>query len=159
MPVRRLELEPYGVSFGLDTGYTFRGGLHLGAYFDYSLGASSTQHYDPLLGRAFDFTSKTSSLNTGIDIGWDVPVSVLVVRYALSFGVSSMKWDFGSTPVSKVRYGDASNPSVGFHFAPGLAVLYEQGLFEGGVGFDYFVQTNGLIPTGVIGKVLCGVKL
>jgi hypothetical protein len=158
MDVYRLHLEPYGGTFGLDTGYTFGFGLRLGAYFEYSLGQNSNVHYNPLIGRSADFVAVTSSMHGGMAIGWDVPVSVLVLRYALSFGFSSMKWDFGDAKPIQVRFGNASNPTVGFHFAPGLALLYGHGLFQGGVGFDYFVQTSGTIPSGVLGRVLVGVK-
>ena len=38
-------------------------------------------------------------------------------------------------------------------------LLVPFGKLEAGVGFDYFVQANGTIPDGFLGKVLVGVKL
>jgi hypothetical protein len=157
--VRRLELAPYGGNFGVDVGYTFRVGFHVGGYFQYSLGRSEHQNYDPLIGRNFEFTADTSSMSGGISLGWDVPLYAFALRYGLGFGLTSMKWDFGSTPPVDVRFGGSKNPTVGFHFAPSIALLYELGLFEAGVGFDYFAQANGVIPSGFVGKLLCGVKL
>lgn len=157
--VRQLELAPYGTTFGVDAGYTFRVGFRVSGYFQYSLGRSQHQNNDPLIGRNFEFTADTSSMSGGISLGWDVPLSALVLRYGLGFGITSMKWDFGSTRPVDVRFGGYESPTVGFHFAPSLALLYEHGLFEGGVGFAYFAQANGVIPSGFLANMLCGVKL
>ena len=158
MNVAHLNLEPYATSFGLDLGYTFKSGLRMGAYFQYSLGKTEHQKYNPLLGRPLEFDAVTSSVHGGITFGWDVPLYVLVLRYQLSFGLSAMNWDFGSSAGVVGRFDGASNPTVGFHFAPGLALLYRSGIFEGGAGFDYFVQTSGIIPSGVVARALAGVK-
>jgi hypothetical protein len=157
--VRGMKLSPYGATFGLDAGFTFRFGLRLGSYVAYSLGKAEQNHRDQRLGRGFDFTADTSSLNLGLVVGYDVPVYLLVLRYDLSFGVTSMHWDFGGVDASDVRYGDAKAPNVGFHFAPGLALLWPHERLLAGVGFDYLVQTSGTIPSGFLGKVLIGVKL
>jgi hypothetical protein len=158
MNVAHLNLEPYATSFGLDLGYTFKGGLRMGAYFMYSLGKTEHQNYNPLLGRPLEFDAVTSSVHGGMTFGWDVPLCMLVLRYQLSFGLSAMNWDFGSSKSVVHRFNGASNPTTSFHFAPGLALLYRAGLFEGGVGFDYFVQTSGIIPSGVVTRALVGVK-
>lgn len=157
--VRQLELAPYGGNFGVDVGYTFRVGLHLSGYFQYALGRREHQNYHPLIGRDFEFTADTSSMSGGISFGWDVPLYALVLRYGLGFGITSMKWDFGSTRPVDVRFGGYESPTVGFHFAPSMALLYEHGLFEAGIGFEYFAQANGVIPSGFVGNLLCGVKL
>jgi hypothetical protein len=157
--VRGMSLAPYGPSFGLDAGFTFGFGLRLGVYAAYSLGAAEQQHYDPLFGESIDFTAEASSVGGGLGIGWDVPLHFLLLRYALGFGVTSMSWDFGNVEASDTRYGDAKNPNVSFHFAPGAAVLYPRGMFLGGLGFDYLVQANGTIPSGFVGKLFVGVRL
>jgi hypothetical protein len=157
--VRKLKLSPYGPSLGLNAGFTFRFGLHLGAYFDYSLGRDEKQTYDPVLGKPIEFTADTSSINGGLTLGYDVPLHGLLLRYSLALGVTSMKWDFGPVDASDLRYGDAKNPSVGLHFAPGALLLVPLGSLEAGVGFDYFVQANGTIPDGFLGKAVFGVKL
>lgn len=157
--VRGMDLAPYGTTFGFDAGFTFRFGLRLGAYMSYSLGKTVAQHRDPLIGRSIDYDADTSNLTAGLALGYDVPVYMLVLRYDLCFGATSMHWDFGQVDASDVRYGDAKDPNVGFHFAPGLAVLWPHGRFEAGLGFNYFVQANGTIPSGFLGKLLVGVKL
>ncbi len=156
--IAHLNLEPYATTFGLDLGYTFKGGLRLGAYFAYSLGTTEHQNYNPLLGRPLEFDAVTLSMHGGMTLGWDVPVYLLVLRYQLSFGLTAMNWDFGSSKAVVNRFNGASNPTTSFHFAPGLALLYRAGLFEGGVGFDYFVQTSGIVPSGVVTRALVGVK-
>jgi hypothetical protein len=157
--LRHLELAPYGPSFGLDAAYTFRFGLRLGAYFGYSLGRSITQERDPRIGRPFEFTADASSLNTGLLVGYDVPLHFLVLRYSLGLGLTSMHWDVASADARAVGYGDASNPNNSLHFSPGLALLWPHGLFECGVGFDYLIQSSGTVPSGFLGKLLVGVKL
>ena len=157
--VRGMGLAPYGATFGLDAGFTFRFGLHLGAFGAYSMGKTTNEHRDPIIGQAFDFKADTSNLTAGLSVGWDVPMSCLVLRYGMGLGFTSMKWDFGGVDAADVRYGDAKNPSTGFQFAPGATVLWPHGKFQGGVGFDYVVQANGTIPSGFIGKLVAGVKL
>lgn len=157
--VRRLDLSPYGASVGLDAGYTFRFGFRLGAYFGYSFGRSVTQQTDPLIGAPFEFTADASSVNTGISVGYDVPLHFLLLRYSLGMGVTSMSFDFGSVNPRRVRFDDVSNPNVGFHFAPGATLLWPYGLFEAGIGFDYFIQVNTTLPFGFAGKLLAGVRL
>jgi hypothetical protein len=157
--VRHMNLAPYGATFGLDAGFTFPFGLRLSAYGAYSLGKTTEEKRDPLIGRTIDFEAETSSLNAGLSFGWDVPLYFLVLRYGVGLGITSMSWDFGGVDASRVNYGDAENPNVGFHFAPGAAVLWPHGKFECGVGFDYFTQFNGTIPNGFVGKLLAGVKL
>lgn len=157
--VRGMSLAPYGATFGLDAGFTFRFGLRLGAYGNYSLGSTTNEHREPIVRQGFDFKADTSNLTAGLSVGWDVPMSCLVLRYSLGLGFTSMKWDFGGVDATDVRYGDAKNPSTGFQFAPGATVLWPHGKFQGGVGFDYVVQANGTIPSGFIGKLVAGVKL
>jgi hypothetical protein len=157
--VRQLDLAPYGPSVGLDAGYTFGFGLHLGAYFNSSFGQTTTKQVDPRLGANFDLSADCSSLNTGIAVGYAIPIHFLILRYSLGLGITSMSWDFGTVDPRRVRYDDQSNPNVGFHLAPGVALLWPYGLFEGGLGFDYLIQVDPTIPSGFLGKVLVGVKL
>ena len=53
-PIRNLELEPYGASFGLDLGYTFPIGFRVGGVVGYGLGRSVEQRHDPAVGNEFD---------------------------------------------------------------------------------------------------------
>jgi hypothetical protein len=157
--VRSLEFSPYGPTFGLDAGFTFGMGLRLGGYFAYGVGHGVAQTYDPLIRAPFDVTVNSSSVNGGISVGYDIPLYFLLMRYSVGLGVTSMSFDFGDVTARRVRFDDVSNPSVGFHVAPGAAVLFPYGLFEGGIGFDYLIQVNPHIPSGFIGKLLVGVRL
>lgn len=153
-----LDLAPYGATFGGEVGYTFSVGLRLGAHFDYSLGHEVVEHRDPRIGRPFDFTGDASTINGGFSMGWDVPLYMLLLRYTLRLGVSSMSWDFGGNGRRPVEFAGLSNPVVGLHVAPGMAVLWPYRRFEAGLGFDYLAQSNYAIPSGFIGTVLIGVR-
>ena len=157
--VRRMDLAPYGLAVGVEGGYTFASGLHVGAYFDYSLGRTTAQQRDPLIGRAFSYDADTSALNGGLRIAYDVPVYMLVLRYQLGLGITSMSWDFGDVDPGDALYGDVSQPNVGVHVAPGAALLWPCGRLVAGVGFDYLAQVNPSIPSGFQGKLFFGVKL
>ena len=95
----------------------------------------------------------------GLELGYDIPLYVLILRHSVGLGVTSMKWDFGGVDPRRLRFDDVSNPNVGFHVAPGAALLWPHGLFEGGVGFDYLIQIKDALPSGFVGKLLVGVKL
>ena len=153
-----LELAPYGASFGGDVGYTLSIGLRLGAHFDYSLGRAVVQKRDQRIGRELDFTADTSSINGGFSMGWDVPLYMLLLRYTIRLGVTSMHWELGADTRKPLELDDVSNPVIGLHVAPGMAVLWPYRWFEGGIGFDYLAQANGAIPAGFVGKVLIGVR-
>jgi hypothetical protein len=56
-------------------------------------------------------------------------------------------------------FEEANSPAIGFHFVPGATLLVRRGRMECGVGFDYFVQANAVIPNGLLGKVMLGVAL
>jgi hypothetical protein len=155
--VGELELAPYGTNFGGDIGYTWPVGFRLAAHFDAGLGRGVVHQRDVRRGRDFDFTADTSSLNGGFSMGWDVPLYMLLLRYTVRLGVTSMRWDFGGTR-RPVEFDDVSNPVLGLHVAPGVAVLWPYRWFEGGVGFDFMAQANGTIPSGFVGKVLVGVR-
>jgi len=155
-----LELQPYGASFGLDLGYTFRGGFRLGGVFGYGLGRAVAQRRDAIVGRDVDVTADTSMLNMATSLGWDVPVSFLVLRYTVNLGASVMWWSFGDTPQKLIFRNFAStSPTVGVFVAPGVTALWNHDIFRCGLGFDYVVQSNDAIPPAFLGELLVGVKL
>jgi hypothetical protein len=157
--IGELELAPYGATFGVDAGYTWSIGFRLGAYFDAGLGREVVQGRDPRVGSDFDFTADTSSNHGGLSVGWDLRAYSLLLRYTLRFGVTAMRWNFEGTRPISASFDDPSSPSVGPHFAPGVALIWPYRWFEGGVGFDYLVQADdGAIPSGCVGKLLVGVR-
>jgi hypothetical protein len=153
-----LELAPYGASFGIDLGYTWSTGFRLSGYAGKSLGSSTYQQRQPLIGRDYEFTADTSSLNGGLSLGWDTPLYFFVLRYALGFGVSAMRWEFQDVTTKSANFGDGSSPTYGVHVAPGVALLWPYRWFEAGAGFEYFAQVNDMIPSGFVGKLLIGVR-
>ena len=154
-----LELAPYGATFGVDVGYTWSIGFRLGAHFDAALGREVVQHRDPRIGREYDFTSDTSSINSGFSLGWDLPIYSLLLRYTLRLGVTAMSWDFSQPRPPSAYFDDAKNPALSLHVAPGVAVLWPYRWFEGGIGFDYLAQAEATgVPSGFMGKLLIGVR-
>jgi len=154
---RKMELSPYGASFGLDGGYAWRSGFRLGGYVGYSLGRSVSQTYDPLVGSSFDMSADTSSLNMGLSVDYDVPLQGFVLRYALGIGVTAMFWEFGSEAPRIANYSES--PAAGFHLAPGGTLFWPHNSFLGGVGFRYLAQFSDSIPSGFLGELLVGVRL
>jgi len=157
--IANLELAPYGATFGIDLGYSWRSGFRIGGYFFKSLGRSVAQHRDPFVGREYDFTAEASSINGGLSLGWGVPLYFFVLRYKLSLGVTAMHWEFQDDPVVRPAYDESNSPTLGMHVAPGVALLWPHGVFEGGVGFDYLAQIKDTIPSGFIGTLFLGVRL
>jgi hypothetical protein len=157
---RTFDLSPYGATFGLDVGYTFRPGFRLGAYGGYSLGRTvDNVDTNPAVGRNdLPFTATSSSISGGINVGWDVPLYFLILRYTVGAGITSMKWDFNVDP-RQVNWDSIDNPVLGFHVATGVALLWPYKLFEGGIGLDYLIQTSYTLPSGCIGKLIAGVRL
>ena len=156
----QLKLEPYGSSFGLDFGYTWASGFRLGGYFIDSLGEVVAQHRDPRRGPEDDFVTDTSSLNGGLSVGWAVPVYALVLRYTLNFGVTAMRWEISDNVSSRsVSLGNGTSPTVGVHFAPGVALLWPYHWFEAGISYQYLAQVKSTLPSGFVAQLLIGVRL
>ena len=154
-----LELAPYGATFGIDVGYTWPVGFRLGAQLDNSLGHSVVARRDPRVGSDYDVTASTSSISGGLSLGWDLAFHAVVLRYNLRLGVTAMRWDFAGGARTSAEFEATSSPALGVNFAPGVALLYRYRWFEAGVGFDYLAQNDdGVIPSGLIGKLLIGVR-
>ena len=155
-----VDFQPYSASFGLNVGYTFRSGFRIGGVLGYGLGQTVQQRHEPAIGRAYDLSADSSMLNLATSLGYDVPLSFLVLRYTVNLGVSVMSWDLGEVPPSSV-FGNlvATSPNVGVFVAPGLTLLWRRELFECGLGANYLVQSNDAIPPGFLGELLVGVKL
>lgn len=158
--VRNVQIQPYGAGLGLDIGYLFRSGFRLGAMVGYGLGRSVAQHHDGPVGNDFDFTSDASSLSFGLSLSYDVPIDSLVLRYALNVGGTVMSWDFEGVPPDSVLGSDVwLNPTSSLLLAPGLVLWWPRGALQWGIGFDYYVQASGTIPSGFLAKLLFGVRL
>jgi hypothetical protein len=160
--VLRVHLEPYAAMVGAEPGYTFTGGLYLGAYVHYGMGHEVSGHHggDARLEREYDYVGKSSTLSAGATVGYDLPLYMFVLRYTLHFGFTRMSWDFGDVPALPVgEFSPEKGTKFGFQLAPGLALLWHWQLLECGLGFDYMIQSADYIPAGVLGKLLLGVRL
>jgi hypothetical protein len=158
--IRNLEMQPYGASLGLDFGYVFRPGFRLGANVAYGFGRTVHQRHEGFRGDDFDVDADSSSVSFALALGYDVPLSMFVLRYGLGFGATFMRYDLGDIPAESVWSGvSANSPTSGAFVAPGIALLWPHDLLLCGAGFDYLVQANGAIPPGLVGKLLVGVKL
>jgi hypothetical protein len=157
--VYRLELEPYAASFGLEPGYTFRNGLRLGAYAQYGLGRSLAQSYNPTLGDNYDLAVKGTSVIAGASLAYDLPLYMFVLRYALKLGFTRMSWEFAQADQVPLAFGTRTGTQYGFSMAPELSLLWRVRSFQCGLAFEYLIQTQDLIPSGVFGRLLLGVAL
>jgi hypothetical protein len=143
----------------MDVGYTWPVGFRLGAQFESSLGHNVALRRDPRVGPDYDVTADTSSISGGLSLGWDLPFSVFVLRYNLRLGMTAMRWDFAGGARPSADFATRTSPAVAVNFVPGVALLYPYRWFEAGVGFDYLAQNDdGVIPSGLIGKLLVGVR-
>jgi len=159
MNIGKLDIEPYGASFGLQAGYVWRQGFRLGAYASFGLGRAVEQTYDPFVGRPVELTADTSMTNVGLSVAYDVPLYMLVLRYELKLGASIMSWSFGKGQPNLIEYYSLESPTEGIHAAPGVSLILPLDRFECGAGFYYFGQVNDAIPSGFVGLAFAGVKL
>jgi opacity protein-like surface antigen len=155
-----LKFEPYGAVLGLDLGYTFGMGLRIGARTSYGLGRKIAQSYDRLVGPNIDLTSAGSSLTTSATIGYDLKLSVLVLRHSFGVGFTWLHWDLGDIPYdSFAGYSPMKGSGFGGLIDPGIALLWQVSHFECGVSVHYFVPFTDLAPDAVVAELLVGTHL
>ena len=86
-------------------------------------------------------------------------MSLLRCCDVLRLGVTAMRWDFTGGARTSPEFAGTHNPAVAVNFAPGVALFYPYRWFEAGIGLDYLAQNDdGVIPSGLIGKLLIGVR-
>lgn len=156
--VKALEINPYGTALGADLGYTWDLGVRVGVKLTYGLGRAVPQTYE-VRGREIELTSDSESLNAVASISYDLRLHWLILRYSLGLGVTWVSWDLGDLEGTFDGYTAPSGSSVGFLFAPGLALLWPFGHFECGLAFDYLFQAEFHNPSGIVGQLLVGMKL
>lgn len=143
--VGKVELDPFALGLGLDLGYVWRSGFRLGADFGYGFGRSITQTRDGLLTGEQKLTTDVSSATGALSVGYDVPISVFKLRYALDVGAIVMR-------------SDRADSEWSFLIAPGGALLWQRGILELGLGFEYLIPSSDAVPTGFTGELVGGVK-
>ena len=105
------DLNPYGIGFGVNGGYTLDMGLHVGAGFNYFLGDSTE-----VLGIEVETNMYQFMGIVGYDLGL---MPELVLRPQLGIG---MHWTAGSV-------NGESDSESDLAIAPGAKVLYDLGGF------------------------------
>ena len=128
------EFEPFGVTVGLDLGYTLPFGLRIGA--DASRG----------FGRKVESTSRTgevvttdaSSITCGGSVGYDHSLSSFRLRGAADAGL--LFW-----------YDEAAAP--GLYFGPKVALIWQYRAFELGLQSKYWVtsESHSVVQVGLMG--------
>jgi hypothetical protein len=155
-----LKLDPYGGYFGLDLGYTWNMGLRVGARASYGLGRSIKQTYDPLIGASVDLTSDAQSVTASATVGYDMKLHILTLRYALGIGFTSLHWDLGDIPyTSFAGYSPMKGSMFGAQIDPGVALLWQRGHFECGLGLHYLVPFTEEVPSALVAELLVGTRL
>jgi hypothetical protein len=156
--VQDFELRPYALTIGADLGFTWDMGLRLGAGLSYGFGRSTSETYE-VRGRELELTPDSQSFSGVVSIGYDLWLHFLILRYSLGLGATWMRWEFGDVEGTVDGYAAPDGSAVSFVFAPGLKLLWPFQALECGVGFDYWMQADADIPSGIVVQALVGTKL
>lgn len=156
--VQDIDVRPYALTIGADLGFTWDMGLRLGVGLSYGLGHDIPQTYE-VRGRGVDLTAESQSFTGVVSIGYDLWLRFLILRYSLGLGVTWMRWDLGEVEGPVDGYSAPVGSTVSFVFAPGLKVLWPFKPLEFGLGFDYLMQADADVPSGIVVQALVGIKL
>jgi len=117
------EFDPYGVTVGLDLGYTLPFGLRIGADAGYGFGRRIEQ-----TRRTGEVVTDASSITCGGSVGYDLLLSSFRLRGAADAGLLS--W-----------YDMAG--AFGFYIGPKVALIWQYRAFELGLQSRYLVNAVG----------------
>jgi len=142
--------DPYGMTLGLDLGYTFPFGLRIGADASYGFGrrlepTSSTGEVDVM--------DSTSYALDG-SLGYDLLLSAFRLRGAVDMGAARYSIEGG-------RFERASVPGAAFYIGPKVALIWQYRAFELGLQIKYWVTSadspskdnNGVVHVGLMSGV------
>jgi len=137
------EVTPYGVTLGLDLGYTLPFGLRIGAQIGHGF------------GRSLEETSSTgevvvtdvSSTAWGGSVGYDLLLSSFRLRGAVDAGLITYYHDYhqGVLP-----------PGASYYIGPELALIWQYRVFELGLQSKYWVTSadgegnNGVVQVALM---------
>jgi hypothetical protein len=140
------KFDPYGMTLGLDIGYTFPFGLRIGADASYGFGrrveqTSSTGETDATDASSFAF---------GGSLGYDFLLSSFRLRGAVDMGLARYWLEVG-------RIESASAPGGAWYVGPKLALIWQYRAYELGLQSKYWVTSadgpgnDGVVQVGLIG--------
>jgi hypothetical protein len=127
------ELDPYGVTPGLDFGYTWPFGLRIGTDASYGFGRSleSTSRTGNVI------TTHASSFTWGASFGYDFLLSSFTLRGAIDGGL--------------VVYFDEGDAAPWFYVGPKVALIWQYRAFEFGLQTKYLWAVPSAIQVGLMG--------
>ena len=120
-----------GLGFGARAGYTLSANVHLGATFQYHLGSSVSSPFGDI---------STSLYYFGLEGGYDIAVSPILIRPYLGFGRAVATVDTPENPVLGITANTASHGKFGFW--PGVMAIYPMGRFFAGLDTRFLIVEN-----------------
>lgn len=143
------KFEPYGVTLGLDLGYTLPFGLRIGADASYGFGHKVEQTSSTGEAEATDAT------NAAVDgsLGYDLLLSSFRLRGAVDMGLALYRIEGG-------RFESAHVPGATYYIGPKVALIWQYRTFELGLQTKYWLTSaDGPDNSGVFHvNVVSGVR-
>ena len=136
------EFAPYGVTMGLDVGYTFPFGLRIGTDASYGFG----RRIEETLSTGEVVATSASSFNWGGSVGYDLLLSSFRLRIAADAGVVLYYVEGGVVEASAA-------PGGAYYIGPKVALIWQYRAFELGLQSKYWVTTTGAgsVQAGLMG--------
>jgi hypothetical protein len=159
--VSGLKINPYGVGLGAEVTWTTRSGFWLGLGSTVFFGRSVKQVYEPALTTLqIEMAARSSALIIAPQVGFDLRLDPLVVRYSVDVGATIFSWDFGDIPyLSIAGYSPMRGSTAGLHVAPGFGLLLPLNAYYVGLDFNFRIETNPQIPGAIVGGLQAGWRL
>jgi hypothetical protein len=159
--VSGLRVNPYGVGLGGDFTWTSPSGVWLGLGGTVFFGRTVTQIYEPALTTLqIEMAARSHAITIAPQVGFDLRIDPLVIRYSLDVGVTILAWDFGDISyLSIADYSPMRGSTAGLHLAPGFGLLLPLEAFYFGLDFNFRIETNAQIPGAVVGGFQAGWRL
>jgi hypothetical protein len=127
------QVDPYGVTPGLDFGYTFPFGFRIGT--DASYGFGRRLEYTSRTGEVI--TTHASSFTWGASVGYDMLLSSFKLRGAIDGGLAV--------------YFDEGDAAPSFYAGPKVAFIWQYRAFELGVQTKYLWAVPSVFHVGLLG--------
>ena len=135
------EFEPYGVTMGLEVGYTFPFGLRIATDGSYGFG----RRIEETLSTGEVVATDAYSISWGGSLGYDLLLSSFRLRIAADMGLVMYSVEGGvveGTPA----------PGAAYYIGPKVALIWEHRAFEFGLQSKYWATTSaGVVQVGLMG--------
>jgi hypothetical protein len=126
------QVDPYGVTPGLDFGYTWPFGLRIGT--DASYGFGRRLEFTNRVGEVI--TTHATSFTWGASFGYDMLLSSFTFRVAVDGGLAV--------------YFDQGDTSPSFYVGPKVALIRQYGAFELGLQTKYLWAVPSVFQLGLM---------